>query len=469
MIMEIVEGGEKRLAFPVGPSAASRTLARITTLRSSPGWIIKGEEARQWLFEGFLERDGVLYLYGPHSSCRSLSSVLEPGLAEALPSISLLIGSLLVLSRNGLGWFPLETDGVYFIEGGGVLFLPPEVLRELRGLRPFEANRDTFEVISHPDLKDEQLASFSISALLYRASTGRFPYGGSTAEEIHEEVRKREILPPDRIVPELSPDFSKSIMSCLSGQHSQIIRLDRWKELADSWIAKPPLRELSQEEKEQIAREAATQGRAANRRYRRRVFWQRNRMTVAIVAGICLIAGAVLGTILKGVLAPRPTHGFSPQKVVETFYNSMNTLDQTVISACVIGKAGRTETTEVTNLYVISRMNLGYTGKSSIISASDWDAKGRPKPAPGISVYGVTNLTVTWEQGPPNPVFLARYEKWRPATPPDDSNQPPQTPTPSFEGSSVTDRLSLKQDRGDWVIFDIERLKEEPIDTSRWK
>ena len=33
----------------------------------------------------------------------------------------------------------------------GVLFLPPQIMQEVRAVRPFEQNRDTFEAITHPD------------------------------------------------------------------------------------------------------------------------------------------------------------------------------------------------------------------------------------------------------------------------------------------------------------------------------
>ncbi len=170
------------------------------------------------------------------------------------------------------------------------------------------------------------------------------------------------------------------------------------------------------------------------------------------MAAVAILLGALGGTILKNVLAPRVTRGFSARKVVETFYTSMNTLDHTTMQACVVGPAGRGEIDEVTTLYVTSRVTQGYEGRSSIVSAADWDTAGRPPLAPPTSLYGVTGLSVVQEQGGPAPVFVAAYDKWNPAPPPDTSSGSSSDYVPKSEGHSIKDRVWLKLDRGDWVI-----------------
>jgi hypothetical protein len=175
-----------------------------------------------------------------------------------------------------------------------------------------------------------------------------------------------------------------------------------------------------------------------------------------VIAATVVIIGAVAGTMLKNILAPRVTHGYSPRKVVETFYGSMNTLDHIAMQACVVGRAGREEIDEATTLYVTSRVTQGYEGRSNVISAAEWDKAGRPPLVFPTNLYGVTGVSVTEERGLPNPVFLAKYDKWNPAAPPDAA--PGVDVAPRSEGHAVTDRVWMKTDRGDWVIYRIERL-----------
>jgi hypothetical protein len=462
MTREIIEQGEKRLAVLIGKNTASRSLAKLTALRGSPGRLVTGLTIQEWKFEGFSEIDDELFLYGPFLSGKTLEDVLDLGLSDALPSIALLVGSLISLAENGVPLFPIQTDSVFFTEEGGVLFFPPEVYRELRGIRTFEANRDTFETLNHPDFKNDALASFSIAAVLYRLSTGKFPYEGLTAVEIHEETRKREVLEPDRIVPEITGDFSSSVMAGLSGSRPG---LTLWKEKLAGWVKAPPLRQLAPEEKERILRTAETQSGESERRFRRRLFWEKNWKIVAAVAAGVVILALVLGSILRGVLAPRVTHGFTPAKVVETYYLSMNSLNESAMSACVIGGAGRNDISAVTNLFVISRVTLGYEGRSNIVSADEWEKEGKPELPSPRTVFGVTDLSISRVSGGADPEFQVVYDKWMPRSDSGDASQATSAPPlgPTFMGTKTTDLVFLKKDREDWVIYRIDRQKEEPI------
>jgi hypothetical protein len=132
------------------------------------------------------------------------------------------------------------------------------------------------------------------------------------------------------------------------------------------------------------------------------------------------------------------------------------------MSACVVGRAGREEISQVTTLYVTSRVTQGYEGKSNIISAAEWDMNGRPPLASPAALYGVTGLALTWEQAEPTPVFTAAYDKWNPAS---GGDAPPAgtAAAPKSEGHHVVDKVWLRRDRGDWVIHRIDRQSEVPL------
>ncbi len=469
MITEIIEQGKRKLAMSLGVGAASRSLTKITSLlKGSAGWLVHGSGADEWRFEGFVEENGALYLYGPYFPGKTLGSILDAAAADALPFMGLLASALLLLKDRGILPVPLQTDSVLFTEDGGVLFFPPEVMQEVRGIRTFQENRKTFEAFNHPDLKGEALASFGIAALLYRITTGKPPFDGSSSEEIHEETRRREIPAPDRLVPGLSARLSDTVMECLSGGRRGSVKLSRWRECIELWRTQALIRELSTEEKERIRRESQADGKRLERRFRRKVFWERNKTLIAVAAALVAVAGIFVGSILKNILAPHATRGFSPRQVVETFYMSMNSLDHVMMSACVTGKAGKDEINEATNLFVISRVNEAWGGRAAVIAAITWDRNGRPKMDPAKKVYGVTGLSITEERGEPDPRFLVNYQKWIPIPPKDDavpSSAPPAGP--SFEGKTVMDRVSLQRERDYWVIYRIDRLWADPIDLAQ--
>jgi hypothetical protein len=217
-------------------------------------------------------------------------------------------------------------------------------------------------------------------------------------------------------------------------------------------------------EREQILQRARKEEERIGRAYRRKVFWQKYWKTVGLVAVAVVVVGVLAGSLLKNILAPRETRGFSPGQVVESFYKSMNDLNHTLMEDCVVEGAGKQTIREVVNIYVLSRVSLGYEGSSHVISANEWDAQGRPELSPPKTVYGVTDLIVLQERGEPEPVFQVSYTKWVP-----DPGQDPgadsagstelmETEGSRFTNLEIIERVYLKLDRKDWVIYRFEPL-----------
>lgn len=461
MISEILEKGMRQLAVPIGAAGRGTALSRILALKGTPGWLVRDGRVVEWRFLGVTERGGQVLLHGPAQPGRTLAEVVTLPREQALPWIGRLVEALVAARDAGVPPFPLQSDGVVFPEAGGVLFLSPSVLGEIRAQRPFEANRDTFESINPPDTVQADPASFAVAAIVSRVITGRFPFTGGSEEEIHEQARGLRVTPPHLEVPGLLPEISTLVVDGLARGRGPGPSLEKWKEALALLQSRPPYRELSEEDRKRIAKERDTFRGGAETHLRRKAFWRKRWALVAAVAAGVAVAGAVLGSVLSNALAPRPTRGMGPQEVVRAFYLAMNSLDHGLMQACVTGRAGRQEISEVTNLFVITRVTTAYEGRSLVLPADRWDSEGRPDPEPSVSVYGVTGLSLTQEQPEPTPVFRADYDKWIPASAPDDTQDAQASAVPAgprFTGEAVSDRLSLRRDKGDWVIFRIERL-----------
>ncbi|HVO37445.1 MAG TPA: hypothetical protein VMV03_00310 [Spirochaetia bacterium] len=484
MVVDVDEAGARRLGVPLGSPARGTALTRILALKGSPGWLVDAASIREWRFQGITERAGAAILYGPWVDARTLADVIRLPLREGLPLLSRLASAILLLRERMVPLFPIQTDAVLFTSPGPILFLPPETMRELRGLRTFEENQETFDALSNPDLRGEGMISFAIAALLFRIITGTFPFTGRTPEDLHEQMRKLQINEPGRAVPGLRAEISAAVMAGLgraqAGERKRPAppSLEEWDDFLRAWQAVEPVLALTKEETQSILSSAAASSQSSEKKFRRRMFWEKNWKTALIIAGVVVLVGAGAGSILTRALAPRVTRGYPPRKVVETFYTGMNRLDHMAMSACVVGKAGQGEINEAMNLYVISRVSTGYEGRSTIVGADEWDRAGRPALGGSRSVYGVTGLSITAEQGEPQPVFLVTYEKWTPTPGGGDSASPGGTSggasgapsgsaaaAPRFQGSAVTDRIFMKKDRGDWVIYRIDRLRSEAIAT----
>jgi hypothetical protein len=460
MVQHIVEQGGAKLAIPLGAAGRSHALARLSGLRTSPGWHVSGAAVREWRFEGFSALPDGACLYGPDVAGVTLAEVLALPLAQAVPRLASLADALGTLAEGAVPFFPLQADAVVIDDRGGVLFLPPGVMREVRGVRTFEENRETFEALNHPDLRAEVLASFTLGVCLYRAAVGRFPFTGGDDEEIHEQARKLALQPPSRLVPGLRDDASALIMAALGRQRGRSARIADWRAGFTAWAREGITRHVDAAERERLAREGDARTRDAAKRFKTRTFWEKNWKIVAIAGAGVVVAGAVLGSILGGVFAPRATRGYPPRKVVETFYTSINSMNHTLMEACVVDKAGQGEINEAMNLYVMSRVQMGYEGKANTVPADQWNEAGRPVLPAGTAVYGITNLAIVEQAGEPAPVYQVTYEKWAP-----DSGASTEIgdTTIATAHRRIVDRVALRRDKGDWVIFRLDRQSEEPL------
>lgn len=460
MVLHIVEHGAAKLAVPLGAAGRGHAVARLSGLRASPGWHVDGGAVREWRFEGIASRADGASLYGPDVGGVTLEEALARPLPEAVPFLARLADALGTLAERAVPPFPLQSDAVILDDRGGVLFLPPEAMREIRGVRPFAENRDAYEALNHPDLRDEALASFSLGVCLYRAAVGAFPFTGRDEEELHERARKLALEPPDRLVPDLRPDAASLVMAALGRVRGRGARIEDWRAGFAAWTREGITRRVDPAERERLAREATARSAGAAKRFAVRTFWEKNWKIAAISAAGAGLAVAVIVSILSGVFAPRATRGYPPRRVVETFYGAINSMDHSLMEDCVVDRAGQGEVNEAMNLYVLSRVQMGYEGKANTVPADQWDAAGRPVLPAGTAVYGVTGLAVVEQAGEPAPVYLASYEKWSPASA---NDAPIGDTTIATEHRRIVDRVSLRRDKGDWVIFRIDRQAEETL------
>jgi hypothetical protein len=155
--------------------------------------------------------------------------------------------------------------------------------------------------------------------------------------------------------------------------------------------------------------------------------------------------------------------------VVEAYLQGFNSLDHALMEDCTVEGAGKQAIREVINIYVLSRVTMGYEGRSNILRADEWDQRGRPPLTPPETVFGITDLELRRIRGEPEPVFEATYTRWAPVpaeegatraeAPGGEAAAPPRPAMPygpTVSASTMIERYFLRSHRGDWVIYRIE-------------
>ncbi len=452
----ITEEKTTRIGIPTGLEPGSFALTKVTAAKSDPGWVVTDNQVVEWRFLGITYVKGQPWLFGPMAEGRSLAAMLDQPTEAALAALLALARALTLLEQRGVPPFRLQSEAVIYLEEGGILFLPPTIMAVLKDSRPLDYRIQAFEAINHPYVVGKDCCSYTMAALAYRVLTGEFPFIDETEQGLRDRIRRLRVAPPHLARPEIREEVSQLIMKGLAKPGS--LSLADWAAALESWQKESPLSAVSDAERAAVLAKAREHKEKAGRSFRRSVFFEKNGRLILIgLAGLAVVA-AVASSILRNALAPRVTAGFSPQQVVEAFYKSIGPLDHATMEDCVVGDAGKAEVNEAVNLFVISRQTIAYEGKSYILDAADWDAKGRKPVASPFFVHGVTRLVVTRERGEPEPVFTATYERYARVF----EDQAMET-APAVNGRKVTDRLYLRKDKEDWVIYRIERLRSEPL------
>ena len=185
---------------------------------------------------------------------------------------------------------------------------------------------------------------------------------------------------------------------------------------------------------------------------RRKRFIRKNATKISVISAIIVAVGIIVGSLVNNHLNQPTTEGMNPYEVVETFYESVNTVDSTTLLSC--GNHGATK--HYSNMFATILVSAGmkevYESSVELAPPENWVNFDNPLIVP---VFGLTNVAITehsmWNaipaEGETIDFTVTGYMIYRPEI--------------SYcEISSVTDTLTLTYGKDFWQItsFDTERV-----------
>jgi hypothetical protein len=314
--------------------------------------------------------------------------------------------------------------------------------------------------------------------MLYCVFCGAPPFYRDDAETVRQDIREGVFMPPELAAPGLNGDLARLINEALGPVKKKgEIKKRPSPETLEELIGNPGSRDaaswftpLSDEEEAKIRNQGEQYKKTRDLTVKTRRFVIRN---TAIITGC---AAAVLAVVL-GIysyfkhLAELPTtRGMTPVQVAETYYGAFETMDHTLMEACVTNKAGKEDINMVTNLFVISRVRQAYeTMGESTVTAREWLESGAE--ATNRTVFGVTGLNLRPTEGDESDgevSFEASYTLWMPAgfageeeplpSPDELANSDPEPRPPA--GFTFTDKLKIVFLKDAWQIAEIDRARQ---------
>lgn len=439
------------LGLDTGFEADSLEGLRLVKASRGSGWFYDAAGLRPWVTRGVLQEDGRLVVWGdldsipsgetPEQWPRSGDEGREFLRAFVLAWTARASATEPLAGFSSASVVPLRTP-----QGWAFAFPPPELRGVLDSLQPL-GDRLAWDHFRLPDAEGASSWAFTSAALGWDLAAGTVPWAQEEEAHLRQEIRElRRTLVEDELPDGPDPETLRLWFDSLTSRAGARpeTRWKAWAEGSPSWTsAADPLR---------TPRRQA----AAARRARRRAgasFWRRRgTVTMAVGAGV-LVAAAIVGSVIWGVVKPDPTDDWTPEQVVRGYYAALDSLDAdqmrklTSFDEARQPALGRDED-EATNLYVIRQVRTAYEQQSPVVSAQEWENQGRPALEPSKILYGLADLEVTGQ----GDSWTVRYRKWVAET---EEGKPPVA-----SGTSVVDRVTLVQTGKGWKISGLERQRE---------
>ncbi len=437
----------------------SFSLLKITGGKNVVGTVVHGGTVSDWPSTGFTEYNGQVYLYGPYRPGITAIEAFEKDPREALRFLKRLVDGYRTLEKNARPICHVHLESIVFLEDGGILFLPCEMVDVIRGHQSLENQLKYTEPYNHPDRSGLENAVFAIGVIAYKIVTGDLPYTGESEEEIHAKIHDNVLIEPHLKNFEVSDEVSRLFFEHLG---SGGIALDDWRSYLENWAQHGFTQSRTESERAVLEEKSRKTIDSVMKSFKRRDYWRRNWVRVATITAVVALLLTIPGSIIHNRLQPRSTAGLEPHEVIEVFYTSMNDLDHMRMEDAVIGDAGKEEVRMVMNLFVMTRMRMSVEMTTGFVDPQEWRDAGYPALPADQSVFGVAALEITREDALNGElVYSARYEKWMPNY--DEELEIDEVQASPIVGYSRHDRLFMVQDKGDWVIQRIDRLVDDVI------
>jgi hypothetical protein len=465
--------GEKVLGFDTGLDAQGFAQAKLAQFITEQGFILYPEGRKEiWKPAAVIEMDSPvtpgegkrMIIRGPAFEGERLDSILEDNRRRDAALDALRFWIRARLKDETVPIWP----GAVIVQDSGAILFPPDFLctrcLQAEGNDALFSGRDAYV---NPALNGREAAAFSAAVMLYRIFAGKLPWdltSGRPEDTLHQDMSEGVFLPVRLAAPGLDERLAALIDRALfPGKGGKRTDLGEFAAVLES----PPssfVKALSESEFNALAEERKKLLKRKTVSVQSRRFVIRNSTIIAVIAVVVFVVGLITHSIVAGQKNRPTTKGMKAEEVVSVYYNSFNTLDHTMMEACVIEKAGKEDINMVTNFFVMSKVRQAYEiGQLTMLSAPEWKAQGSP--ALPVPVFGITDLSIELNGGDESRDLISyetRYNIYYPGsseetTPAEELTATGEIPPMIPQALSIRDEVTLIRHKGAWRISEINR------------
>ncbi len=444
LLISIELDGVSYTAVPTGISSRGFGAQQLAAATMHGGMIVHGDRYSRWPVQKMIERSNELYLCGPPiaNATTFLEAIdeEEPGSSRLREMLGVLLASTRHSFAHDLVLCNAQTNA--FTDDGAVLLLRRELADRINAALPLEHRRRVSFPYRHPHLSGMDAELYQLAAFVFRALAGAPVCSGTTVagvERCHSSARKE---PLHMLQPAISTPIAELIDGVLTGTVARDIEshdrlADLWGPRGDHVVETNTSTEVLDQRRAAANESFARTGRREQRKAFRRRYGTR---VLAITVAVLLVL-SIPATIVRRSLQPSITTGLEVREVVDLFYDAWTDLDHTLMAEIVARGVARERIREVTDVFVVDRVQTAYGEGGRLVSVEEWIAAGRPEDGLPYGVHAVT-ITIVY-QTETEARAIAEFTIWRP--------EGSDTGTYVFR-SLVRDELQLRRVDRAWEI-----------------
>ncbi|MDR2798370.1 MAG: hypothetical protein LBB80_08500, partial [Treponema sp.] len=425
------------LEFDTGLDAQAFAQLKLAHLITESGYMVTPDGSwTPWKPLGVREQHGTMCIWGPAFTGERLDILMTDDTRkdQALDALRYWIRACLLLEAQQCLPAPWPA-GAIIAPSGETLFPPEKLLQYSIKAMGQETWFKGVERYVHPDLSGIEGTVFTTGAMLYRIFCGSPPFPNTNPEILHKDIREGVFLPLRLAAPGLDANLAVLISRALTLlKEKQAVQAPLILSALEDLLGPPGsatvasyLHEIDPAEQARLALEKERFTKQHTLQVKAKRFIHRNSMLLTGISIAILSLVLMISNVISDRANRPTTQGMGPQEVVETYYQSMGTLDHIRMDACVMPKTGKDDIDMITNFFVITRVRQAYEGNiPGILSAQEWINAGSLPTA--AAIFGVSNLRlegIDQDERDGEVSFAASYLLWLPGTfrDPDDSGQ----------------------------------------------